>query len=139
VVLALSTHSQVLLGIDGHGADRYRQIPIRGWQILLAKDLAFLAILAVLVAPLNFIGGLMAGIAALATGHHRSVLCPIRQTPWRFTAGALAPDGVIQCIAIFAVGNSAVSIGLPLIAPCLAAWLVSLGIYGWIWDKRASR
>jgi hypothetical protein len=38
VVLALSTESQVLFGIDGSGAERYRQLPIHGWQILLAKD-----------------------------------------------------------------------------------------------------
>ena len=46
VALALSTHTQVLLGIDGHGAERYSLMPLRGWRILLAKDLAFLAILA---------------------------------------------------------------------------------------------
>lgn len=137
VVAALSTQTQVLLGIDGHGAERYRQIPIRGWQILLAKNLAFLVLLALLVAPLDFVSGVMGGIAALATGQHRSVTSPIPQTPWRFTAGALVPDGVIQMIALFAVGNEARSVGWLLVVPCIAAWAASLFIYGWIWDRRA--
>ena len=39
VALALSTHAQVLFSIDGRaGIDRFRQMPIRGWQILLGKD-----------------------------------------------------------------------------------------------------
>lgn len=135
VIVALSTHTQVLLGIDGHGADRYRQMPIRGWQILLGKNLAFLAVAALLVAPLDPASGVMGAIAALALGHHRSVTNPIRQTPWRFTAGALLPDGLIQVIAIFMVGNSARSIGLPLMGPCIVAWIASILIYGWMWDR----
>ena len=31
VGLALSTETQVLLGVDGVGAERYRQLPVRGW------------------------------------------------------------------------------------------------------------
>ena len=59
VGLALSTEAQVLFGIDGRGAERYRQLPIRGWQILLAKDLAFLLMVGlVLVWPLDFVSGL---------------------------------------------------------------------------------
>jgi hypothetical protein len=133
--LALSTHTQVLLGIDGSGADRYRQVPIRGWQILLAKDLAFLSMLGLLVMPLDLVSGVMGGIAALATGHHRSVLTPARQTPWRFTSGALVPDGLIQTVLLFGVGTAAKTAGLLFISLTVLAWLASLFFYGWRWDR----
>jgi hypothetical protein len=135
--LALSTHTQVLLGIDGAGSERYLQMPLRGWQILLAKDLAFLAMLAVLVAPLDLAGGVLAGIASLVIGHHVSVLNVMSQTPWRFTSGALIPWGLMQTVALFAVGNAVRMLGLPLIAGCLVAWASSVVFYGWEWDRRA--
>lgn len=134
--LAMSTETQVLFGIDGTGAERYRQLPIRGWQILLAKDLAFLAMLGVLVLALDFVSGIVSGIVALAIGHHRSVLKPVPQIPWRFTSGALVPDGVIQIVALFAAGNAAKSEGLPLIGFCILAWCLSLVFYGRQWDRR---
>jgi len=134
--LALSTHTQVLLGIDGHGAERYSLMPIRGWRILFAKDLAFLALLAPLVAPLDFLAGMMGGGAALVIGHFQSVNKLVLQVPWRFTAGALFPTGVIQIIALFSVGNSVSTQSAPLIAGCLAAWLASLFFCGWQWDRR---
>jgi hypothetical protein len=133
--LALSTHTQVLLGIDGSGAERYRQVPIRGWQILLAKDLAFLSMLGLLVMPLDLLSGIMGGIAALAIGHHRSVLNPVRQAPWKFTSGALVPDGLIQTVTLFGVGSAAKTAGLPLIGLCVLVWLASLFFYGWWWDR----
>ncbi len=134
--VAISTHTQVLFGIDGHGVARYAQWPIRGWKILLAKDLAFLVLLGFLVMPLDFVSGLMGGVAALAIGHRRSVLAPVRQAAWRFTSGALLPDGAIQVAVLFAVGKSAKTVGLPLIASCILVWLVSLLFYGWQWDRR---
>jgi hypothetical protein len=136
-VLALSTHTQVLLGLDGAGAERYLQLPLRGWQILVAKDLAFLAMLAILVAPLDLEAGLLAGIASLVIGHDVSVSKIVAQTPWRVTTGALIPWGLLQTVALFAVGNSVRSLGLPLIAGCLVAWVASVVIYGRKWDRRA--
>jgi hypothetical protein len=138
-VLALSTHAQVLLGIDGAGSERYLQMPLRGWQILLAKDLAFLAMLAVLVAPLDFKGGVLAGIASLVIGHHVSVLNVMPQAPWRFTSGALIPWGLMQTVALFSVGNAVRTLGLPLIAGCLLAWAWSVMYYGWKWDRRTGQ
>jgi hypothetical protein len=134
-VVAISTETQVLFGIDGHGVARYSQWPIRGWQILLAKDLAFLVILGILVAPLDLVSGVIAGIAALAIGHRRSVLNPVRQAAWRFTSGALIPDGLIQIGMLFAVGKSARTIPL-LIGLSILAWIGSLFFYGWRWDRR---
>ena len=136
--LALSTHTQVLVGIDGAGAERYRQMPLRGWQILLAKDLAFLAMLAVLVAPLDFVGAMLGGIACLAIGNHVSVHVVRPQAPWRFTTGALIPWGLMQTVALFAVGNGVRALGIPMAAGCLAAWAASVWFYGREWDRQPS-
>jgi hypothetical protein len=137
VVVAISTETQVLFGIDGHGVARYSQWPVRGWQILLAKDLAFLVMLSILVAPLDVVSGLVAGIAALAIGHSRSVLKPVHQAAWRFTSGALLPDGLIQIAVLFAVGKSARTIPI-LIALSVLGWLGSVFFYGWRWDRRVN-
>ncbi len=139
IVLAMSTEAQVLFGIDGNGAERYRLLPIRGWQILLAKDLGFLTLLAVLVLPLDFVSGFASGLAVLAVGHHRSVLKAVPQARWRFTSGALFPDGIIQIVALFAVGLEIKTIGVLLACLCLFVWLASLFFYGWQWDRRRAR
>lgn len=137
-VVAMSTSAQLLLGLDGAGAERYRYLPIRGWQILWAKDLAFLVLLTILVAPLDLVSGLSAGIAALTIGHHRSISQPIPQLRWRFTSGHLAPDGILQMIALFSVGNSARTLGLAVIGPCLLCWLSSIWFFGRKWDRQKS-
>jgi len=136
VVLALSTQAQVLFGIDGSGAERYRQLPIRGWQILLAKDLAFLVLVGLLAAPLDFWSGLFGGMAAVAVGHHQSVLKPVPQRNWRFTSGALLPHGALQTVALFAIGTVVRTEGLLFGLFIVAAWLISVAVYGLIWDKR---
>ena len=137
-VVAMSTSAQLLIGLDGTGAERYRYLPIRGWRILLAKDLAFLVLLAFLVAPLDWISGLSAGITALTVGHHRSIMQTPPQLRWRFTSGVLAPDGILQTVALFSVGNSARTLGLAVIGPCLLCWLLSLLFFGRKWDRQKS-
>src|ERR1035441_4356531 len=68
VVVALSSYAQCLFGLDGAGGwSRYRLLPVRGWQILAAKDAAFLLVAAVLVAPLAPLAGMGAALVALAT------------------------------------------------------------------------
>ena len=136
--VAMSTSAQLLIGLDGAGAERYRYLPIRGWQILWAKDLAFLALLALFIVPLDWISGLSAGIAALTVGHHRSMVQTTPQVRWRFTSGVLFPDGVVQMIALFAVGNSARTLGFAVIGPCLLCWLLSLLFFGRKWDRQKS-
>jgi hypothetical protein len=135
VALAMSTQTQVLFGLDGSGVARYRQFPLRGWRILLAKDLAFLALLGLLVLPLDFVSGMIAGVAALAVGHHRSVLNVVSQAQWRFTSGMLFPDGAIQIVVLFGAGSNIKEHGLWLPALCIFAWLASLLFYAWQWDR----
>ena len=135
-VIAMSTSAQVLIGLDGPGALRYRLVPVRGWQILFAKDLAWLTTLALLVAPLDFVSGFFAGLAALTVGHHRSVMQVIPQTSWRFTSGVIFPDGILQIIALIAVGANIETAGWKLAAPCVFCWLASIAFYGRRWDQR---
>ncbi len=53
VVGAMSSYAQCLFGLDGEGGlSRYRLLPVRGWQLLLAKDAAFLAVVIPLTLPL---------------------------------------------------------------------------------------
>ncbi|MBI3210405.1 MAG: hypothetical protein HYZ37_16085 [Candidatus Solibacter usitatus] len=136
-VLALSTCAQRLFALDaGQGLMRYRLLPLSGWRILLAKDIAFLAAVAICAAPLAPFAGLSAGLAALTIGHHAAVLYPIPQRQWRFTAGASFTHGVLQIIALFGVG--AMTFRGSTLAPlcCAAAWLVSLFWFGWQFDRR---
>lgn len=135
VAIAMSTQTQVLFGIDGAGVARYRQSPIRGWRILLAKDLAFLALLGLLVLPLDFVSGLAAGLVVLTVGHHRSVLKIFPQAQWRFTSGTLFPDGVLQIVLLLAAGNNIRGQGLWLATLCVSAWFASVLLYGWFWDR----
>ena len=102
VVLALSTYGQNLFGAEGRaGLERCRLLPIRGWKLLLAKDLAFLAVVAVLTLPLAPIPGLAAGAGALAVGHHASVGRTGSLARWRFSAGSSSGLGVLQVVALF--------------------------------------
>jgi len=138
ITLIMSTQTQVLFGMDGTGAERYRQMPLRGWQILLAKDIAFLSLTAVFVLPLDFPSGFASAVAVLSIGHYRSVLKIAPQQPWRFTSGALLPDGLIQIIALFAIGLQIRSMPGQLASLCLLTWVASLLFYGWQWDRRAT-
>ena len=126
VVVTLSTSAQVLIGLDGAGAQRYRLMPLAGWRILLAKDLAFLTVLLILIAPLEVPASFTAGLAALAIGHFQSVAQPVAEKRWRFTSGVLWPTGALQMFAIFALGNAVLKYGPVFILVTIAGWLVSL-------------
>jgi hypothetical protein len=126
VALALSTCAQSLFALDGEtGLTRYRLLPLRGWQVVLAKDAAFLAILLLAVLPLSVPRGLSFGLAALALGRYPAMRLRLPQQRWRFTSGRVL-WGVLQSVA---------GIGLPLIAtaPLYAA---SLWWAAREWDRR---
>jgi len=129
VVVAISTSAQVLVGLDGAGAQRYRLMPLQGWQILLAKDAAFLAVLVILIAPLEIPASFTAGLAALTIGHSRLGEQPAQQR-WRFTSGVMWPTGAFQMFAIFAIGNGVLKFGILFVVLTVAAWLISLWWYG---------
>ena len=131
VIVALSSYTQCLFGLDGAGGwSRYRLLPLAGWQVLLAKDIAFLLVVLVLVAPLAPLTGLGAAMIALAMGRRPAVEDPRPQTRWRFSAGASPMYGVGQVIAL-SVAAAGVYFTSPLVlAPCAACWLGSLWWYG---------
>lgn len=135
VVAALGTCTQCLFGLDGaSGVERLRLMPLRGWRILLAKDAAFLLVVAVLTGPLSAITGLASALAALAVGHHLSVLRPTPQQPWRFTSGSLAVM-LLQAPLSVAAGAAVYRDSAWWLVPAVCMWAVSTAVYGWIWDE----
>jgi hypothetical protein len=145
VALTMSTYAQSLFGLElasstrsGSGMTRYRLLPLGGWEILFAKDIAFLAILFVLLLPLDPDPGMTFGLAALALGHHSSVLLELPQQRWRFTGGRLLPVGALQAVGGMALGFLEYERGLVVLALTAVGYLVSLQYYGRRWEQRAS-
>ncbi len=130
VVVAISTSAQVMIGLDGWGAQRYQLMPLPGWKILLAKNAAFLVVVLILIAPLEIPASLTAGLAAVAIGNGCATDPTVAQRRWRFTAGVLWPAGALQIFAIFAVGNGVLKYGFPFIGLTVVAWLFSVWWYG---------
>jgi hypothetical protein len=135
VALAMSTCALSLFGLDGDdGVTRCHLLPMRGWEILLAKDLAFLAILFVVLLPLDPWPGLTFGMVALAFGHHSSVLLDLPQQRWRFASGSL-PFGAMQVGLAMASGFVEHQRG-PLV---LALAAVACGASAWYYGRRWER
>jgi hypothetical protein len=124
--LALSTYAQCLFAFDDDaGLTRYRLLPMTGWRIVLAKDVAFLGVLLIALLPLSIPRGLAFGLSALALGRYPSMRIRLEQQRWRFTSGRVV-WGVLQCV---------VGIGLPL-AGAAAVYAISLWWAGREWDRR---
>ena len=135
VSLALSTYAQCLFGLDSaSGVSRYRLLPLRGWQILAAKDIAFLAILFVLVLPLSPGPGLTFGLVALAVGHFPSVGSHRPQRRWRFSSGRLV-FGVVQVVGGAMLGGAESQQGPWFLLAAAAACGLSLWRCGRTWER----
>ncbi len=122
VALALSTYAQCLFSLDpSSGATRYGLLPLPGWQILLAKDAAFLTVVLLLTLPLNAGAGLTFGAVSLAVGRYPALRWRPAAQRWRFTSGRILFGGlqmVLGAAAAFSVERT-----LPFV---LVAYLVSL-------------
>jgi len=139
VALTMSTYAQSLFGLElGSGMTRYRLLPLGGWEILLAKDIAFLAVLFMLLLPLDPAPGVTFGLAALALGHHSSVLLDLPQQRWRFTGGRLLPVGALQAVGGMTLGFLEHQRGVVVLVAAAVAYLVSLHYYGHRWERRAA-
>lgn len=124
VILTLSTYAQTLFGLDGAGGmTRYRLLPVRGWQVVAAKDAPFLAVAIVLTLPLAPVAGLAAALAALAAGHNASVTQHSNQVRWRFSSGIGFGMSIFQILAM-SIAAAAVH-QLPILV------LVCAGAYVW--------
>jgi hypothetical protein len=131
VVGALSSYGQCLFGLDGEGGlSRYRLLPIRGWQLLLAKDAAFLAAIVPLLLPLAPVAGFGGALVALAFGHSPSVTHPQEQTRWRFTTGAVLGNGIAQMIALAMTVSAVFSTSAWFLGVAVVAWVGSVWWYG---------
>jgi len=139
VAIALSTYTQCLFGLDSASAmSRYRLLPLRGWQILLAKDLAFLGLLLFLVSPLSPAAGLTFGLPALAIGRYPALRIPLPQRRWRFTSGRVL-YGVLQGVVGCMLGSNAEDYGGTPAAIALSLYLISLYWGGRAWDGQLKR
>ncbi len=131
VVLSLSSYAQCLFGLESRGGlTRYRLMPVQGWVILAAKDVAFLLVIALVTAPLSIVTGLAAGLAALAVGHAASLREGREQTRWRFSSGASLDNGVMQVLAIAGAGVTAYRITPLILLVCVLACAGSAWWYG---------
>jgi hypothetical protein len=107
---------------------------LRGWQILAAKDAAFLLIAVLLSLPMAPLAGIAAALIALALGHSPSVTQPREQIRWRFSTGVNLGFGLLQAAAM-AMAASATYYTSPLVAlACVPAWAGSLWYYGREWE-----
>jgi hypothetical protein len=126
VALALSTYAQCLFGLDsGSALTRYRLLPLPFWRIVLAKDIAYLAILFVLTGPLSLAAGLTSGLTALMIGRYSSVHRRNPQYRWRFTGGRVMV-GVPQIVLGFGFGFAADRVSPAFLGVAAAAYCASL-------------
>jgi hypothetical protein len=138
VVLALCTYTQSLFGLDGKGGlARYRLLPVRGWQVLLAKDLAFLTVMLVLLLPLEPLSGMAGAMMALAVGHSASVNDHKEQTRWRFSGGVSLAYGFFQVGAMAAAWGAVGLTSRWYLLPIATIWIFSVIWYGRRWDRWA--
>ena len=138
ILLALSSYAQCLFGLDGAGGlTRYRLLPLRGWQILLAKDAAFLLVSVALTLALNPLVGLAAALTVLAVGHEQSVKHLRSQVRWRFSTSSSLGNGVVQVVAMFIVGNGVARTSVLLLIPCGAIYGLSVWWFGRTLDRAA--
>ncbi len=107
IVLILSSLAQCLFGLEGETHfTRYRLLPVKFWELLLAKGMAWLLLVVVLTLPFAPLAGLAGGLAALAVGQYASVTEERQQTRWRFSTGGSIGNGIVQ---IFAMCGAAVT------------------------------
>jgi hypothetical protein len=131
VMLALSSYAQCLFGLDGEGGlTRYGLLPLRGWQILLAKDIAFLIVAVALTLAISPLAGLAAALIVLAVGHDPSVKDMRPQVRWRFSTGAPLGNGVVQVFGMSIAANGVARTSVLLLIPCVAVYAISLWWFG---------
>jgi hypothetical protein len=136
VVLALSSYAQCLFGLDGAGGlGRYRLLPLRGWQMLAAKDAAFLLVAIPLTLPLAPLAGIAAALIALTLGHEPSIAQPRKQSRWRFSSGASIVFGIFQAV-LMAMAAAGVFFSSPFVVLiCAGAWSISIWHYGRVMER----
>lgn len=135
VGLASSTSSQSLFGMETRGSLMlYRVLPLRGWQVLLAKDAAYVTVVCVLTLPLNLVAGVTFALTALAIGRYPSLNQWNAQRRWRFASGDVR-FGFAQIFLASGVAFTAAQGEGLFVGTAVLAYVVSLMVGGWYWDK----
>lgn len=133
--LAFSTYSESLFGMETRGSLMlYKVLPLRGWQVLLAKDVAYVAVTCLLTLPLDFPAGITFALTALAIGRFPSLTNWTAQRRWRFSSGDIR-FGFIQIFLASGVAFKAAYGDLWFMATALAGYIASVLIGGWYWDR----
>jgi len=135
VVILLSTLAQAGGGFDPEATHTRRQLlPISGFDLLLARDTAWLVVTTILILGFDLLPCLAAAAAALAVGHSTAAQRPLEQKRWHFAAGRLGPTGLYQLGAMIAAAAGTSRFGVPGV---LATFAVCAGS-AWWWGKRIS-
>ena len=135
VVLALSSYAQSLFGLDGDQAlTRYRLFPLRGWQLLAAKDTPFLLAALVLTLSMAPLPGMTAAVMALTVGHASSVNERREQVRWRFSSGASFGPSLLQ-VALLAIAAGTVQTYPLAILAVIGAYLGSTWWFGRVLER----
>jgi len=139
IALTLSTGTQASFGLDSDaGLTRYALLPLRGWQVLIAKDAAFFSLLLVLILPLGaraaLGSGLTFGMMAIALGRYPSLILQPAQHRWRFAAGDFR-FGAAQIILGSSMGFAQFRISNWFLIAACAVYLISLLAGAWYWDR----
>jgi hypothetical protein len=136
IALAAGSYAQCLFGrdLESSAVTRYRILPIGGRTILFEKGLAFLLVTFLLTAPVHAVVGLTYGFAALAFGHHASIIHAAPLRAWRFSGSRLY-IGVIQGVFGIILAFGAAERGIKYLAASAVLYTLSLFLYGWLWDR----
>lgn len=136
LAFTLSTYGQSSFGLDSPATlTRYRLLPLRGWQMLLAKDIAFLGVVVALVLPFDVGAGLTFGLAAVALGRYPSLVLRLPQHRWRFTGGDIR-FCILQAVIGTFLGFEEYRRGPWFLLIAIGGYLVSLLWGGKYWDKQ---
>jgi hypothetical protein len=137
VMLMLSTCALSLFGLDGEGGfTRYRLLPLPGWQILAAKDAAFLIVSLVLTLPLSPLGGLAAALTALAIGHGSSVRRRGNERRWRLQTSGSLGSSLRQILLMLMAAITTVHWHPLVLGLCVTVYLVSTWRAGWLLEQQ---
>ena len=138
IVLALSTASQTLFGLDGPaGITRYRLLPVAGWAIAAEKSAVFLLVAITLTIPASVRAGAAAAAVSLAFGLWSSVRHHARQPRWRFATSPSGRNSVALVLASIAAAVATLRVTGWVVLPCFAIALGSIFLSGWRFAKAA--
>ena len=131
LIIIMSTMALTLFGLDGEsGMTRYRLYPLSGWQVLVAKAIAYLLLMVLVTLPLSPAGGLAGGLMALTVGQFVSVKQVIEQSRWRFRASSPFGHSLAQMFLALLGFSAVTQVGVWCLGPCVAMYAVSLWFCG---------